>query len=54
MAASEQRDAHLLNLPRSLIYVPLCLATIMMLVRHVDAWVNPDTVAQPAHEANIT
>lgn len=52
-------DAHksvtiALNLPRSLIYVPLCLATIMMLVRHVDAWVNPDTLAQAAHEANIT
>jgi len=52
-------DAHksvtiALNLPRSLIYVPLCLATVMMLVRHVDAWLHPDAAAQAVHEANIT
>lgn len=52
-------DAHksvtiALNLPRSIIYVPLCLATLMMLVRHVEAWLSADDAAQSVHEANIT
>ena len=52
-------DAHksvtiALNLPRSIIYVPLCLATLMMLVRHVDAWLSADEATQSVHEANIT
>lgn len=52
-------DAHksttiALNLPRSWIYVPLCLATLMMLVRHVDAWFRPSDAQPPAHEAHIS
>ena len=52
-------DAHksttiALNLPRSWIYVPLCLAMVAMLVRHIEAWLTPAGEDAPAHEANIT
>jgi TRAP-type C4-dicarboxylate transport system permease small subunit len=52
-------DAHksttiALNLPRSWIYVPLCLATVAMLVRHVEAWLRPEPERAPVHEANIS
>lgn len=52
-------DAHksvtiALNLPRSIIYVPLCLATLMMLVRHVDAWLSVEDATHHVQEANIT
>jgi TRAP-type C4-dicarboxylate transport system permease small subunit len=53
-------DAHgsvtiALNLPRSVIYAPLAVATALMLVRHVQVWRNPDRfVAGAVREANIT
>ena len=52
-------DAHksttiALNIPRSMIYLPLCLATAMMLVRHLQVWFMPEDPAFGSHEANIT
>lgn len=52
-------DAHksltiALNLPRSIIYVPVCLATALMLLRHVQAWFRRDDPNAVMHEANIT
>jgi TRAP-type C4-dicarboxylate transport system permease small subunit len=43
-----------LNIPRSFIYAPLCLAAAMMLVRHVQIWRDPAAAAAFQHEANIT
>ena len=43
-----------LNIPRSFIYMPLCLATALMLVRHVQVWLAPNDAAAFQHEANIT
>lgn len=52
-------DAHksntiALNVPRSLIYLPLCLATAMMLVRHLQTRFQPAEDGFEQHEANIT
>ena len=52
-------DAHksltiALNLPRSTIYVPVCLATALMLLRHVEAWFRRGDSDAALHEANIT
>lgn len=52
-------DAHksttiALNLPRSWIYAPLCLATAAMLARHVEAWLTPARETEPPHEAHIS
>jgi len=52
-------DAHksltiALNLPRSTIYVPVCLATALMLLRHVEAWFQRGDSDAALHEANIT
>jgi TRAP-type C4-dicarboxylate transport system permease small subunit len=52
-------DAHksltiALNLPRSVIYVPVCLATAMMLLRHIQAWFRRHDPNVETHEANIT
>ena len=53
-------DAHgsrtvALNLPRSVIYAPLAVASALMLVRHVQVWRNPDRfIAGAIREANIT
>jgi len=43
-----------LNIPRSFIYMPLCLAAAMMLLRHVQTWLDPDNATSFLHEANIT
>lgn len=50
-------DAHksltiALNLPRSIIYAPLSLASALMLLRHVQVWRDPGRFQM--HEANIT
>jgi TRAP-type C4-dicarboxylate transport system permease small subunit len=50
-------DAHrsvtiALNLPRSVIYGPLVLASVLMLVRHVQLWRDPTRFTH--REANIT
>lgn len=50
-------DAHksttiALNMPRSLIYAPLALASAIMLLRHVQVWRDPARFSH--HEANIT
>jgi len=52
-------DAHksltiALNLPRSIIYIPVCLATALMLVRHVEAWFRRDAQGADTQQANIT
>lgn len=52
-------DAHksvtiALNLPRSVIHLPLSLACLMMLLRHVEAWLRPADGSEPVYEANIT
>ncbi|CAH1655293.1 TRAP transporter small permease [Chelatococcus asaccharovorans] len=43
-----------LNLPRSVIYAPLALASAMMLLRHVQLWVDPERFPGHIHEANIS
>jgi TRAP-type C4-dicarboxylate transport system permease small subunit len=50
-------DAHksttiALNLPRSIIYAPLALASALMLLRHVQVWRDPARFT--LHEANIS
>ncbi|MBS7699444.1 MULTISPECIES: TRAP transporter small permease [unclassified Chelatococcus] len=43
-----------LNLPRSVLYAPLALASAMMLLRHVQLWVSPESFPGHIHEANIS
>lgn len=43
-----------LNLPRSVLYAPLSLASAFMLLRHVQVWLDPAGFPADAHEANIT
>ena len=43
-----------LNLPRSILYAPLALASAMMLLRHVQLWVCPERFPGHIHEANIS
>ncbi|CAH1662426.1 TRAP-type C4-dicarboxylate transport system permease small subunit [Hyphomicrobiales bacterium] len=43
-----------LNLPRSIIYAPLALASAMMLLRHVQLWLDPERFPGQIHEANIS
>jgi TRAP-type C4-dicarboxylate transport system permease small subunit len=52
-------DAHqsqtvALNLPRSVIYAPLAVASALMLVRHIQVWIDPDRFTAGAREANIS
>ena len=53
-------DAHrsltiALNVPRSVIHAPLVLASLLMLVRHIQVWRDPQRFADPQiQEANIT
>ena len=52
-------DAHksltiALSLPRSVIYVPLFVACLLMLVRHIEAWMRVRDSTRVMHEANIT
>ncbi|MEJ1156720.1 TRAP transporter small permease [Prosthecomicrobium sp. N25] len=43
-----------LNLPRSVLYAPLALASAFMLLRHVQVFLDPARFPANAHEANIT
>jgi TRAP-type C4-dicarboxylate transport system permease small subunit len=53
-------DAHrsltiALNIPRSVIYAPLAVASMLMLIRHVQVWRDPERFTGSAtREANIT
>jgi TRAP-type C4-dicarboxylate transport system permease small subunit len=43
------------NLPRSIIYAPLAVASALMLVRHVQVWHEPNRfIAGAVREANIS